>query len=83
MEQRKTLEEVAAGVCSTSYLCRIENAQVEVDDQFFEHLFEKLEISYEEVKEQNKTNVLKELLKFLLQRDYNKMPGRARKDIKK
>ena len=45
MEQKKTLEEVASGVCSTSYLCRIENAQVEVDDQFFEHLFEKLEIA--------------------------------------
>ena len=49
-------EEVASGVCSTSYLCRIENAQVEVDDLFFEHLFEKLEISYEDVKEQNKNN---------------------------
>ena len=73
MEQRKTLEEVASGVCSTSYLCRIENAQVEVDDQFFEHLFEKLEISYEEVKEQNKTNILKDLLKYYLQRDYEKM----------
>ena len=73
MEQRKTLEEVASGVCSTSYLCRIENAQVEVDDQFFEHLFEKLEISYEEVKEHNKTNILKDLLKYYLQRNYDKM----------
>lgn len=81
MEQRKTLEEVAAGVCSTSYLCRIENAQVEVDDQFFEHLFEKLEISYEEVKEQNKTNVLKELLKFYLQRDFNKMHNLGNKVV--
>lgn len=73
LELKRTLEEVASGVCSTSYLSRIENAQVEVDDQFLKHLFDKLELSYDDVKEQNKSDILKELIKKFLQDDYLQM----------
>lgn len=66
-ELQRTLEDVASGVCSTSYLSRIENAQVEVNDSFLKHLFEKLEISYDDIKgaENNKT-ITDVLRKYLL-----------------
>lgn len=70
IEKQRTLEDVASGVCSTSYLSRIENAQVEVKDVFLKHLFEKLEISYEDVKGIENNKIITEVLKKYLLDDY-------------
>lgn len=73
LEQRKTLEDVAHGVCSASYLCRIENAQVEIRDEFLTHLFEKLEINYNAVKELTDLNLLEQLVKLYYDEDNSKL----------
>ena len=49
IELGKTLEEVSEGVCSTSYLSKIENCLVDVDDSYFKMLFEKLNLEYNNV----------------------------------
>jgi len=49
IESGMTLEEVSDGVCSTSYLSKIENCLVDVDDQYYQLLFEKLNIEYSAV----------------------------------
>lgn len=71
IEKQRTLEDVASGVCSTSYLSRIENAQVEVKDVFLKHLFEKLEISYEDVKGIENNKIIIDVLKKYLVDDYD------------
>lgn len=71
IEKQRTLEDVASGVCSTSYLSRIENAQVEVKDVFLKHLFEKLEISYEDVKGIENNKIIIDVLKKYLLDDYD------------
>ncbi len=49
LEMGLTLEEMSDGICSTSYLSKIENCQVDVDDYYYNLLFEKLQIDYDEV----------------------------------
>ena len=57
------LEELSEGICSVSYLSRIENNLVEVDDSYYELLCEKMEINYEEVKKDRSRNIYIDLLK--------------------
>lgn len=81
LEQKKTLEDVARGVCSASYLCRIENAQVEIKEDFLTHLFEKLEINYNAVKEFSKINVLEKLVKLYYDENFSELKELATKTI--
>ena len=48
LEAKKTLEIISEGVCAASYLSRIENNLVEVDDEYYVKLFEKLNIDFDE-----------------------------------
>ncbi len=66
LELGKTLEEVSEGVCSTSYLSKIENCLVDVDESYFQMLFEKLDLEYNTVIEERKTPIYEELLKAYL-----------------
>lgn len=66
MELGKTLEEVSEGVCSTSYLSKIENCLVDVDESYFQLLFEKLNLEYHAIVEERKTPIYEELLKAYL-----------------
>lgn len=66
LELGKTLEEVSEGVCSTSYLSKIENCLVDVDESYFQMLFEKLDLEYNTVVEERKTPIYEELLKAYL-----------------
>ena len=47
LEQNRTLEEVSKGICSPSYLSKIENGQVDADAIYYKALFEKLDLKYE------------------------------------
>ena len=67
------LEELSNGICSTSYLSRIENALVDVDDNYFKLLFEKMNIDYEEVKENRSRNLYHEILKAYIMYDIDRI----------
>ena len=54
LEQGKSLEEVSKGICSTSYLSRLENNQVKLQDPYLKMLFEKLSINYDDLKQARK-----------------------------
>ena len=66
LELGKTLEEVSEGVCSTSYLSKIENCLVDVDESYFQLLFEKLNLEYSAVVEERQTPIYDELIKAYL-----------------
>ena len=70
LEAKKTLENISEGVCAASYLSRIENNLVEVDDEYYVKLFEKLNIDFDELKEVKENEIFCELLKcYLLEHD--------------
>ncbi len=73
IELGKNLDEVAEGICSTSYLSRIENNLVRFQEPYLKLLFEKLDINYETLKENRKNNLFVEVLKKILlgnEKDY-------------
>lgn len=65
-ELGKTLEEVCEGICSTSYLSKIENCLVEVDDSYFMLLFEKLDLNFNEFMAMRQLPVYPEVIKAFL-----------------
>lgn len=67
------LEELSNGICSTSYLSRIENALVDVDDSYMKALFEKMNIDYDEVRENRSRNLYHEIMKANIMYDYNRI----------
>ena len=62
-EKGLKLEDVASGICSISYLSRIENNQVVPDDTSLSLLFERLDLNYNEVKIKREKNIFEEILK--------------------
>ncbi len=62
IEQGKNLEEVCVGICSVSYLSRIENNQVRLQEPYLSMLFERLDIRYDELLENRNQKVFVELL---------------------
>lgn len=53
----KTQVELCTGICTPSYLSRIENNQIYADEEIYTLLFNKLGISYERIlKENNKAD---------------------------
>ena len=69
MELGYTLEEVSEGICSTSYLSKIENCQVEVDDNYYHMLFERLHLEYQTIVENRMIPVYPEIIKAYLKDD--------------
>ncbi len=56
------LEDLCNGVCSCSYLSRIENSVVDVNPMYYQALFEKMNINYEELKKERSRNLYHEIL---------------------
>lgn len=70
IELGKTLEEVSDGVCSTSYLSKIENCIVDVDESYFKMLFEKLDLEYQAVVSERSKPIYDDMIKAYLLEDY-------------
>lgn len=61
-----TLEAIAKGICSLSYLSKIENMSIVAHTSYLEAICERLDINFEELVKQHKQKDLKELLKWYL-----------------
>lgn len=73
LEKNLTLEEVSKGICTISYLSRIENNLVDVDEEYFVKLFNKLEIDFYGLKEEKEHEIFVKLLKLYLQKEETKI----------
>ena len=69
VENKYTLEDVSTGICTVSYLSRIENSLVDVDESYFISLFKKFNIDFNLLKEEKENEIFSELLKCYLQSD--------------
>lgn len=56
------LEDLCSGICSSSYLSRIENSIVEVNSSYYQALFERMNINYEELKKERSRNLYHEII---------------------
>lgn len=71
LENNLTLEAMAQGICTASYLCRIENNIVDVSDEYYVALFKKLDIDYYSLREVKERSLFSELLKCYLLQELN------------
>ena len=69
-ELNRTLEDVSRGICSPSYLSKIENCQVEVDSYYYESLFEKLDLKYENFIKERQVSFFPKIMKYYLLEKY-------------
>lgn len=67
------LEDLSEGVCSSSYLSRIENNVVEASETYYKALFEKMNINYETLTKERSRNLYHELLEAYLSSNYEEM----------
>ncbi|MBE6131623.1 MAG: hypothetical protein E7183_07865 [Erysipelotrichaceae bacterium] len=70
-EHHMTLENLCQGICTVSYLSRIENNLVDVEEKYYISLFKKLDIDFNELKEAKENEIFTELLKCYLQESDN------------
>ena len=50
---------LAVGICTTSYLSRIENSLVDVDESYFISLFKKFNIDFNLLKEEKENEIFR------------------------
>ena len=76
LQQKMNLEELSDGICSVSYLSRMENGYVKLQEPYVKQLFEKLNIDYEDLKKSRQTNLFLDVIKKNLlncKSDYQKL----------
>lgn len=71
LEKKKTLEETSRGICSPSYLSKIENGLADVDDYYFQSLFERLDLEYENIKMEREMDFFSKIVKYYLLERYD------------
>ena len=64
LEKKMTLEEASRGICSPSYLSKIENGLADVDEYYFQSLFERLDIKYENIKMEREMDFFSKIVKY-------------------
>lgn len=63
LEHKMNLEELSEGICSVSYLSRIENGYVKIQEPYIRQLFEKLDIDYDDLRKSRQNNLFLEVIK--------------------
>lgn len=81
LELNRTLEDVSRGVCSPSYLSKIENCQVDVDPYYFQSLFEKLDLNYENIKEDRQNFFFSKIVKYYLLKRYDLLENKLKEMV--
>lgn len=63
IENGMNLEELSEGICSISYLSRMENGFVKMQEPYVKKLFEKLNIDYDVLKKSRQSNLFLDIIK--------------------
>lgn len=68
-----TLEEMAKGICSISYLCKLENQDIIPAEEYVAALFEKVDIDYQSLSNCEGVSELNSILEYYFLWDYEKV----------
>ncbi len=82
LEKKQTLEVVCRGICSPSYLSKIENGQAEVDESFLQSLFERLDLEYDNIKVEREIDFFSKIIKFYLLERYDLLEEKLKQMVK-
>lgn len=72
-EKKYTQEELAKKICSYSYLSKIENDLIDVDEKYYKTLYERVNIDFFELKEKRNYNLYEQLILFNLKGEYQEL----------
>jgi len=70
LEMGLKLEDLSQGICSSSYLSRIENSVVEANQSYYKALFERMNINYDNLKKERSRNLYQEILQAYFRRNF-------------
>ncbi|MGI6767800.1 MAG: helix-turn-helix domain-containing protein [Bacilli bacterium] len=70
LKRHMTLEEMAKGICSVSYLCKVEKNAIEPDESYIKAIFEKVNLDYDKVGKNILEDGIRKLLQYYLNRNY-------------
>lgn len=73
IKQHKTLEEVSSGICSISYLCKLENDMIYPPKNLVKKVFERMNIKYEDFENYEFDDLLFECCEYYFNKDYFKL----------
>ncbi len=79
LQQNLTLEEVSSGICSVSYLSKLENNQIEPKDDYLKFLFDRLSIDYNQARDNDYERILLEMIKAYFLENYDKIHDLVKK----
>lgn len=63
LKRNLTLEELSKGICSISYLCKLENYAIRCNQEYVKELFERMDIDYGEVCANDSDTLVDECIK--------------------
>ncbi|MDD4000824.1 MAG: hypothetical protein PHX62_08055 [Bacilli bacterium] len=70
LKRHMTLEEMSKGICSISYLCKVEKNAIEPEESYIQAIFERVNLDYEKVGKNILEDGIRNLLKCYLYGNY-------------
>ncbi len=70
LKRNMTLEEMAKGICSVSYLCKVEKNAIDPEEFYIRAIFERVNLDYEKVGKNILEDGIKKMLQFYLNRNF-------------
>lgn len=70
LRRKQTLEELAKGICSISYLCKLENNAIKPSEDYVKALLERVDVNYDEISKKNYDKELFKAIKLYFYQDY-------------
>lgn len=73
IKRKKTLGELSKGICSISYLCKLENNAIKPSVDYVKALLERVDVSYDEISKNNYDTELMQAIKLYFYQDYEEI----------
>ncbi len=73
LKRHLTLEEMSKGICSISYLCKLEKNAIEPEESYVQAIFERINLDYHKVGQNILEDGVHKLLKSYLYNDYKEI----------
>lgn len=73
IKRKKTLGELSKGICSISYLCKLENNAIKPSVDYVKALLERVDVNYDEISKNNYDTELLQAIKLYFYHEYEEI----------